>query len=458
MDKPRTAWLDGLRGLAAAIVAFNHFFMGGIFDFAFHSYWADPASANRHFIQLPPIRLLFSAHAMVALFFVISGYALSINLLRLRDAPPSSSLTASSSATNQTLLRGLSSATTRRIFRIYLPVFLVAILSQLLFFCGLYHWSFGDDVVWGRRPWTAPLFHFTYLLRYFLDIVNIIQFHHNPGLNGQLWTMPIEFRGSLMVYLVILGMAFWRKEMRVGGVFVLAVYFLWYGIWDGVGFLGGLGVAELAQGLHSSSEDAVLGEGWWVGRKDGEAGLSSASAGGLKAKAKTLLTGFCFLMGLHLLCLGDDGVLTPGYRWLGSLQSPRWDDDWAIVSKCWKTVGSVLVVYAIDRVEVLQRVLERPTPQFLGRISFSLYLVHQSVYHVARDPVRNGLWWILTGREYPATDEEALAGGMGVFVVSWGVTAVVMGILVVWLSSWWTRVVDARCVRLSRRIDEWLSR
>ncbi|RAL12439.1 acyltransferase family protein [Aspergillus homomorphus CBS 101889] len=448
MDKPRTAWLDGLRGLAAAIVAFNHFFMGGIFDFAFHSYWADPPSANRHFIQLPPVRLLFSAHAMVALFFVISGYALSINLLRLRDTP-FSSLTASASAHNQTLLRGLASATTRRIFRIYLPVFLVAILSQLLFFCGLYHWSFGDDVVWGRRPWTAPTFHFTYLLRYLLDIVNIIQFHHNPGLNGQLWTMPIEFRGSLMVYLVILAMAFWRREMRVVGVAGLALYFLWYGIWDGVGFLGGLGVAELAQGLGAA--EVVLG------RKEGEYGLSTASAR-LRQKLRTLVTVLCFVMGLHLLCLGDDGVLTPGYQWLVALQSPRWDDDWAIVSKSWKTVGSLLVVYAIDRVEVLQRVLERPTPQFLGKISFSLYLVHQSVYHVARDPVRNGLWWIMTGQQYPATDEEAIALGIGAFVVSLGVTAVVMGVLVVWLSSWWTRVVDARCVRLSRRIDEWLSR
>ncbi|PWY80582.1 hypothetical protein BO70DRAFT_429609 [Aspergillus heteromorphus CBS 117.55] len=354
---PRTTYLDGLRGIAATIVTTNHFFMGGLLDHAFRSYWASPPSANRHLIQLPPIRLLFAAHAMVPLFFVISGYAISINLLHARNTHP------------HTLLKSLSSSLTRRGLRIYLPVILLATLSQLIYYLGLYHWPFADDIVWGRRPLTAPGFHLTYLLRYLLDIVNVVQFHHNPGLNGQLWTMPMEYRGSCVVYLVV---------------------------------------------------------------------------------------SLCFLFGLHLLCLGDDGSLTPGYQFLGYVQSPRWDDEWAILSKSWKSLGAVLLVYAVDCSPVLQRPLNARLSQYLGRISFSLYLVHQSVYHVARDPVRNMIWWMLAGSEYPVSMEEARMAGMP-FVLSWVGTAVVVGALVLYVAGLWTRWVDVRCVRAARGVERWLT-
>ncbi|TQB67420.1 hypothetical protein MPDQ_006048, partial [Monascus purpureus] len=172
----RTTWLDGLRGIAAAIVALDHYFMGGVLDVAFRSFWADPPEDNRRFIQLPPIRLLFASHAMVPLFLVISGYAISINLLRARNNSSVSSAAAAAAAASceGDFVRRLSSAATRRIFRIYLPVVAIASISQLLYFCNLYRWDFGDEVVWGRRPWTAPWLHVTFLTRYILDIMNII--------------------------------------------------------------------------------------------------------------------------------------------------------------------------------------------------------------------------------------------------------------------------------------------
>lgn len=39
--------------------------------------------------------------------------------------------------------------------------------------------------------------------------------------------------------------------------------------------------------------------------------------------------------------------------------------------------------------------------QYLGKIPFPLYLVHQSVYHLVRYPVRNFLWHIATREQYP---------------------------------------------------------
>jgi peptidoglycan/LPS O-acetylase OafA/YrhL len=81
-----TAWLDGARGLAAFFVFLRHF------EFCYHrkgsiSYGTvkDPKypNENHHLLQLPVLRLLYSGEAMVAIFFVISGYALSLKALKL---------------------------------------------------------------------------------------------------------------------------------------------------------------------------------------------------------------------------------------------------------------------------------------------------------------------------------------------------------------------------------------
>lgn len=452
----RTTWLDGLRGIAAAIVALDHYFMGGVLDVAFRSFWADPPEDNRRFIQLPPIRLLFASHAMVPLFLVISGYAISINLLRARNNSSVSSAAAAAAAASceGDFVRRLSSAATRRIFRIYLPVVAIASISQLLYFCNLYRWDFGDEVVWGRRPWTAPWLHVTFLTRYILDIMNIIQFHNNPGLNGQLWTMPFEFRGSCIVYLTILALAFWRPSFRRWALVGMMAYFFHYGLWDIFAFLAGLYLAEmkLASGETQSAELKLL--------PDYRRTCSSLAAA-WKTRIKSfnlarIRTVISFAFGFHLICLSDDGYLPPGYQFLARFQSSRWDDDWAVLSKCWKAAGAVLLVYAIDKSSSLQRALNVRAVQYLGRISFSLYLVHQSVYHLARDPVRDFIWWILTRSPYSST-EEASRTAIVPFGLAWIGGFLVMGAVVVYLADLYTRYVDVRCVALARMVERWVT-
>jgi peptidoglycan/LPS O-acetylase OafA/YrhL len=429
----RTTWLDGLRGIAAAIVATDHYFMGGVLDYAFNSFWADPPEQNRRLIQLPPIRLLFAAHAMVPLFLVISGYAISINLLRLRNS------------NSADFVRRLSSAVTRRVFRIYLPVFVITALSQFLYFCNIYQWTFGDEVVWGRKPWTAPWLHVTFVFRYMLDIMNIINFQGNPGFNGQLWTMPLEFRGSCVVYLAVLGLAFWRPQLRRLALVALTAYWFYFGLWDIFAFLTGLYLAEmrLLSGVHTEDSEPKLPYYSWT-----------PSIRSIDFPA--VCTAFCFVFGVYLLCLGDDGQLPPGYQFLRLVESSRWENDWAVLSKCWKTVGSVLVVYAIGQSPRLQRPLNSAPMQYLGRISFSLYLVHQSLYHLVRDPVRNFLWYIATREAYPGT--EAASEYTVPFAFAWLVGFVIMSALNVYVADLYTRFVDERCVQIAKKIDRWITR
>lgn len=69
----RETWLDGLRGIAAAIVTWFHFTVGEM-NTPYRSFWAEPVDENRRLIQFPPFRLIFAGQAMVRLLFVVSGY------------------------------------------------------------------------------------------------------------------------------------------------------------------------------------------------------------------------------------------------------------------------------------------------------------------------------------------------------------------------------------------------
>ncbi|EED17173.1 conserved hypothetical protein [Talaromyces stipitatus ATCC 10500] len=459
----RTKWLDGLRGIAAAIVAIDHFFMGDIWH-PFKSFWADPPEENRRLIQLPPIRILFSAHAMVTLFMVISGYAISINLIRAREQQ------------NQTHQRGpsffnrLSSAVMRRIFRIYLPVLVISIISQLLFFFNLYNWTFDEGVLRGIKPWTSPWAHFKWLIIYMMDSMNMIAFEYNGGFNGQLWTMPVEYRGSCVIYLFIIGLASWKRNFRLWTLPTLAVYFLWYGIWDIFGFLWGLWLAERTVGsngfadhrtaeheMHSLNEMNEVTDDYF---EDSEKLLPlyrfparnywrRFATSSRMALASNILTAAAFMMGIHLLCLGDDGHLTPGYQWLEALNSHKWKDNWQVYHWCWKSVGASLLVYAVSNSRMLQKPLNTRFVQYLGKISFSLYLVHQAIYHLWRDPLRNWIYLTISGSPYPGT-----AGADPVsFHLTWWISGFILGPIVAIAAHYYTIYVDNRCVTFTKRVS-----
>ncbi|KAL8953438.1 MAG: hypothetical protein Q9222_000712 [Ikaeria aurantiellina] len=72
-------FLDGLRG-AAALTVFNYHFAHGTYAQSMDRMYGAEGH-NKHFFQLPVIRVLYAAEASVAIFCVLSGYVLSRRLL-----------------------------------------------------------------------------------------------------------------------------------------------------------------------------------------------------------------------------------------------------------------------------------------------------------------------------------------------------------------------------------------
>lgn len=120
-----TSWLDGLRGAAAlAVVAFhwNCFVMGSSADIGYKTDKDHPSRSNS-LLLLPGLRLLQGGIISVCIFFVISGYALSVRPVQLMAQPKENAATS---------MRMYASTIFRRFFRLYLPLWASTVLPFLL--------------------------------------------------------------------------------------------------------------------------------------------------------------------------------------------------------------------------------------------------------------------------------------------------------------------------------------
>lgn len=175
----RTAWLDGLRGFAAFMVYLHHHQLWS-HDTHGNSVFENSFGYNKHhyFAALPFIRHFFSGgHFAVAIFFVLSGYVLSVKCL---GALQKSHHMVSADA--------VSSALFRRWLRLYLPV-----IGFTLAWMIVRHWTnvwvdFGErNDTWAEdfKTWYYAFKNYSFV---FLTGDND---DFTRKYNGHLWSIPI---------------------------------------------------------------------------------------------------------------------------------------------------------------------------------------------------------------------------------------------------------------------------
>ncbi|KAI5861189.1 acyltransferase [Durotheca rogersii] len=430
-----TAYLDGMRGLAALFVFFCHFFYTA---FKIAEGWGHN-NANYEIWRLPFVRLLYSGPSMVCIFFVISGYALSLKPLKqLRSR--------SFDGFSQTM----TSFIFRRYFRLYLPPLISTFAVMVLLRLGVYEMTrtFSGDRKYVHNviehhpvlEETAEkqLKHWVREMYNFVHIWGWEKFGGATGYDVHLWTIPVEFRCSMMLFLVILGTA----RLRTSARFVCLGLLMWFVLrsdrWEMVLFLWGMAIAELdlIRDAHepniSQPPTAPL------------ALLPLEKTEGAPEKrrcANGLLWTLASIPSLYLMSepdAGPDGV--PGWKYLGTL-IPEWFSD---RYRYYQMIGSVVFVFCVARSPSWQRVFNSPPVQYFGRISYALYLMHGPVLHTVGYMVER--WaWSLTGTEGSA--------------YNWGfVLASIFNIpLVIWASDIFWRAVDAPTVRFAKWLEGKLS-
>jgi peptidoglycan/LPS O-acetylase OafA/YrhL len=224
-----------------------------------------------------------------------------------------------------------------------------------------------------------------------------------------------------MLFLAVIGMARLRPSIRLSFLILLMTFVIKKNRWELLLFYSGMFIAEIdliTQGLKSYESPSPVDITSFSRRK--------ASAAGWIVLA---------LISLYLMSQPDENFEeTPGWVWLSSL-IPEW---FAEKYRYWQTIGSFSFVLSVNRLPLLQKPFNTPLVQYLGKISYALYLMHGPVMHVVGYLIQKAAWQI-TGHE---TDSAYLAG----FIL-----AALFNIpLVIWAADVFWRFVDAPSVKFAR--------
>ena len=304
--------LDSLRGLAALVVVFHHF--------RYMWLYPEPQSLTLKNALLYP---LFAGRESVVLFFLLSGFVLSIPYLRGR---------------------GQSYATfmTRRVLRIYCPY----LFGLALAVAGnaVWHGSLGISP-WADPTWATPVSWRPVLLHVFM-VGDTLRF------NTAFWSLFVEMRVSIVFPFLFL---FIRKVPTA--VAFLTAAACWpvveYTYRRGVPLAGTVEfVAIFIVGILMAMHLSRLG-GWFR-----RLGVWQRLALGLGS--------FVLFDLAHVLV-----ALAQGNRQIPELFQV-WED-WPIAAG-----AAGLMLVALESAPA-RRFLNSTVPRFLGRISYSLYLVHGTV-------------------------------------------------------------------------------
>ena len=167
----RFRFLDGLRGRAAVVVLLHHLFIDGL---PANSFMADRALWAKVFF--------LNGTLAVSVFFVISGFSLSIRYLETGDG------------------RALGRIAAGRYLRLALPIFAICAVTYVLLVSGLIPPA-------GQRP--SPLDQF---LRFTPSVDGLLGFSllkvfvaysGAESYDPPLWTMTYEFFGSFIVFALV---------------------------------------------------------------------------------------------------------------------------------------------------------------------------------------------------------------------------------------------------------------
>lgn len=322
---PRLRSLDGLRGAAALIVLVHHSLLlfPGLAGVYYAGRKAQVLPPVEDALAYSPLHLVWAGTESVYLFFVLSGLVLALPVL----ARPGFDWVA---------------YYPRRLVRLYGPVVAAVLLGALTFTLVP---RFNDDSLgtWvNRRPnaYTADAF-----------VEDFTLVAGSSGRISPLWSLQWEVLFSLLLPLYVLLLVPQRRLDGLRAVALLALLAL--GSWTGneaLFYLSMFGVGVLTACRWPTLED--LARRWSAGRR--WFWPTVVVLGALLTTARWNLTG-----------LGADPPLA---RQLAVLAVP----------------GVWLLLLAAAFSPSARAVCERPFLQWAGRVSFSLYLVHEPIVLAAR--------------------------------------------------------------------------
>ena len=340
-----TAYLDALRGYAAWAVVNHHF------------YWRSP------FINLPFINITHKGRVMVDIFFIISGYVLSQKMLKLMREKK-----------EQDLLQCLASSTFRRYIRLYFSAYVGAFLSMLT----VYSNSMITPITPRKSSFFAQLVDWMSDMSHFSNpFANVTGYYYPDALNSRyhpyLWTIPVEFRGSMVVFVFCTACCKLSTAHRQIACWILILLgYAWDTVYVSL-FMFGVFLADRSI-THPTPA---------VNSPPPAIEQLQLEGGGIKRRGAIIIriyviAGVALILGVYLCSQPEDLGLKGPEPWLHlSKAIPSW---WAQGNQgrehFWLSISACLILYALEACPILQRPFNYGFSQYIGHLSFGIYLMH----------------------------------------------------------------------------------
>ena len=313
-ENVKITYLDGLRGVAALVVVFSHLI-----------YMLLPAMQTGNFatahyvviekiIRYSPLSLFYNGSFAVYIFFVLSGYVLTYKFFKTRNSEI------------------IVSGAIRRYIRLMIPVLFVVLLAFTCMYLGLFQNREAAGLT-NSDTWLKTFYDFK------PDLVGAIyQGLYGTFVNGDisydqvLWTMKYEFFGSMLVYVMALFFGNLRHRWIFYGATALLLADTCY-----LSFVIGLVFSDL---------------------------YNSFDRRRFAVESKYILI-FLLICGLSLGSIYEAGILMLLARfgiWLPATLLP--------------ISGAGMILFVLLNSRFLQGLLATKIPAYLGKISFSMYLIH----------------------------------------------------------------------------------
>ncbi|KAF2436150.1 hypothetical protein EJ08DRAFT_228113 [Tothia fuscella] len=333
-------WIDGLRGMASLFVVIGHLCT----SFAPHLHAPAPGlGVPPTLFQQPFLRLCVSGRTAVALFFIITGYVNSIGPL---------------SKANAGNYEGAFASTARsalaRTGRLILPVALATVISWALANVGAYSMAEFADSTWikqGHHPPAATWFDaFLSLTKAEIGTWTEVW---NENYDGTQWTLVLFLEGSMLVYLTILSTTLVTPKARKI-IFVAVYVYGWLSAKTAIKTMNisiGMLLADLH--VHHSKHATQLFPG--------------------------IVPIIFITLGALFACFPQDGP-----------ELAHWSEQMrkfmfaitpfeADLRRYWDSIGATFLIFGIFFSSPARRILSSPVFNFLGRVSFPVYLLHNQL-------------------------------------------------------------------------------
>jgi hypothetical protein len=291
-----------------------------------------------------------------------------------------------------------------------------------------------------------------------------------PKYDYPLWTMQVEYMGSMIVFIVVVGTAHIRRILRCLFLAFSVWYCFWSGRWQWCLFIGGVLIADLAYISPPSQPESYLplaermdeDEDDTIDNEEDSQKLPPPSPSSpfrsflnletyitrLKALSPYLspvwylLSTLTFVLAIFLGSFPDgmpsETATAPGYGWLSQFEPSDW---YFFGGFFFPDIGALLLVFTLSKAEFLQKIFTTRIAQYLGDISLSIYMLHVLVLMTL------GNWLIVNCL--------IVTRGLGDWGFPVGMTMAFSccAIVTFWVGDIFWRLVDTRCIQFAKWVS-----